>query len=77
MPKSRPNSWVNTIATASVEVTSGASTPIRYSRLARSPRLSALASSSASSSCGTVEITKMPMVLTTEFQNCGSSTISR
>ncbi len=73
MPNSRPNSTANTIATAAVEVTFGISTAIRQVVRARSCRLSRLASQSAASSCGNVEITKMPSVLTTECQKSESA----
>ena len=73
MPNSRPKSTPKTIATAAVEVTLGTSTAIRQLVRARSCRLSRLASQSAASSCGTVEMTKMPSVLTTACQKSASA----
>ncbi|MFC7729092.1 hypothetical protein [Actinomadura keratinilytica] len=45
--------------------------------LARSRRFSRLATHSASSSCGTVDMKKIPIVLTTECQNASSPSSSR
>lgn len=73
MPNSRPKSTPKTIATAAVEVTLGTSTAIRQPVRARSPRFSRLANHSAASSCGTVEITKMPSVLTSACQKSTSA----
>ncbi|MFC6929898.1 hypothetical protein ACFQHO_05760 [Actinomadura yumaensis] len=63
---------MNTIATAAVEVTSGATIPIRKNVAARIRRFSAFATSSATSSCGTVETAKIPRVLTAACQKSAS-----
>ena len=69
MPYRSPYSWLNTTATATTEVTIGARMASRHTSCPRMRRLRALAISSAASSCGTVAMTNMATVLTTEFQN--------
>ena len=62
-----------TIATAATEVTFGMRMAIRKKVLARRKvRLSRFARNSASSSCGMVDRTKMPNVLTSAFQKYSS-----
>ena len=76
-PNSRPKSIAKTIATAAVEVMFGIEMAIRqHGPAAQPPVQQRWPASSASSSCGTVESTKMPKVLTTAFQKCGSSASS-
>ncbi len=77
MPKSRPNIWVNTMVTATIEVMFGSSTPIRRLVRARSRWLSRCAIQSAASSCGTVDSTQMLSVLPSAFQKYGSCSSSR
>ncbi len=77
IPKSRLNSWLNTIETAATLVAIGRITDSRKNVRPRSRRLSRLARNSASASCGTVESTNMPAVLPSAFQNTGSVTSCR
>src|SRR3954449_5584174 len=72
MPLSRAKNTENSSVDAAAGVTYGRRTPIRQKVVPRSLRLSRLASIRAISSCGTVESTKMPNVLSNAFQKSES-----
>jgi hypothetical protein len=69
IPYSVPYSWLNTIATATTEVTIGSRIASRKTSRPRRRLLSAFAIIRASNSCGTVAKTNMPSVLVTVVWN--------